>query len=175
MTVYSADQIGNLWIAAGGDPTWARKAEAVALAESGGNSDARSSTTDFGLWQINAIHFGDGIIDASNWATPTVNARAAISISSNGTNWAAWCTCWDTPDKNCGHGQLSTPQATSPAGRELAALGGTPSTSGGGGGGGTSHTTSAQATWSQVQTDANQGALDVQSALGILTDQFRSA
>jgi hypothetical protein len=85
------------------------------MAESGGRSTAVSPSSDYGLWQINSLHFGDGIINASNWGNPDVNAREAIRLSGNGQNWAAWCTAWLNPGPNCGHGNLHDPQPGSPA------------------------------------------------------------
>ncbi|HYZ55126.1 MAG TPA: transglycosylase SLT domain-containing protein [Streptosporangiaceae bacterium] len=56
------------------------------MAESGGNPNAVSSTADYGLWQINASHGAQATFD------PLANAEAAVSISSNGTNWNPWTT-----------------------------------------------------------------------------------
>lgn len=154
--------IANVWRNAGGDPAAAAIAAAVAMAESGGDTNAVSPTTDFGLWQINAVHFGGaGGINATDWWTPTINARAAIAISANGSNWAAWCTAWVTPQANCGHGFLPIPQAGSPAGNQLAALGGAGATVGtgaggqGGGGGAPVGTTPTQE-WERFRTWSNR-------------------
>ena len=76
----------RLWEAAGGSPAHAFMAAEIAMAESGGNQYAHSPTDDFGYWQINA----------SNGALATYsaygNARAAIILSQNGTNWSPWTT-----------------------------------------------------------------------------------
>ena len=65
------------------------------MAESGGDADATNNnsngTTDRGLWQINSIHGSQSTTD------PVANARAAVSISDNGTNWRPWCTAWTGP------------------------------------------------------------------------------
>jgi hypothetical protein len=58
----------------------------IAMAESGGNPNAISPTDDFGLWQINGSH---GSMATLN---PLGNAKSAISISGNGSNWGAWTT-----------------------------------------------------------------------------------
>lgn len=115
--VLSDVQIAEVWIGAGGTSEGAilQWAVCVALAESGGETGVISPSADYGLWQINRIHFGDGIINAGNWSDPTTNAREAISLSGNGQNWAAWCTAWANPAGNCGHGYLHTPQPGSPA------------------------------------------------------------
>jgi LysM repeat protein len=76
----------RLWEAAGGSPARAFIAAEIAMAESGGNQYAHSPTDDFGYWQINA----------SNGALATYNAygnaRSAIILSQNGTNWSPWTT-----------------------------------------------------------------------------------
>jgi hypothetical protein len=90
-------------------------AVAIALAESGGNANAISPSHDYGLWQINRIHFGDGIIGPNNWSNTVVNAREMWKLSGGMQNWAAWCTAWVNPGRDCGHGYLHTPQAGSPA------------------------------------------------------------
>ena len=76
----------RLWEAAGGSPAHAFIAAEIAMAESGGNQYAHSPTDDFGYWRINA----------SNGALATYNAlgnaRSAIILSQNGTNWSPWTT-----------------------------------------------------------------------------------
>lgn len=95
---YDFTTLQQLWIQAGGNPKYATFAAAVALAESGGNPKADPTNTngsiDRGLWQINSIHGAQSSND------PMTNARAAISISGNGTNWKPWCTAWS--DNACG-------------------------------------------------------------------------
>ncbi len=76
----------RLWDAAGGNPAHAFMAAEIAMAESGGNQYAHSPTADFGYWQINASHGSLATYDAYG------NARAAIIISSNGTDWSPWTT-----------------------------------------------------------------------------------
>lgn len=76
-----------LWKAAGGTKTEAFMAAEIAMAESGGRQFAHSPTNDFGYWQINGGH---GPAMATYDALG--NARAAIAISSNGSNWRAWTT-----------------------------------------------------------------------------------
>jgi hypothetical protein len=123
MTVLNTQQMFDLWVHNGGryDINVIIDALSVALAESGWSTTARNTRqvpNDYGLYQINGVHFGNGIINSRNWADPNVNTRAAIAISANGTNWAAWCTAWANPGPNCGHGHLAHPQAGSPAGDE---------------------------------------------------------
>lgn len=92
---------------------------AICLAESGGRTDAISPSHDYGLWQINIAHFGDGIINSGNWTNPDVQVAEMWSLSSGGHNWAAWCTAWIDPEENCGHGFLSLPEPGSPAADNL--------------------------------------------------------
>jgi hypothetical protein len=75
-----------LWEAAGGSPGDAFMAAEIAMAESGGRQYALSPTQDVGYWQINLSHGSLATYDALG------NARAAIDISDDGTNWSAWTT-----------------------------------------------------------------------------------
>ena len=117
MTVYSPAQIIGLILryhpSVGDDQLF--NALSIALAESGGNLNAISPSSDYGLWQINRIHFGDGIISAGNWTSPTVQLAETWKLSGSMHNWAAWCTAWRDPGPNCGHGLLSTIQQGSAA------------------------------------------------------------
>lgn len=85
--ILSPAQIGALWLDAGGSPAAEDTAECIAHFESGGNTSAISPTDDFGVFQINASH-------GPEMATlnPLGNARAAVEISADGTNWSPWTT-----------------------------------------------------------------------------------
>jgi LysM repeat protein len=76
----------QLWDSAGGNPADAFMAAEIAMAESGGDQYALSPTDDYGYWQINI----------SNGALATFNAygnaRSAITLSDDGTNWSPWTT-----------------------------------------------------------------------------------
>jgi LysM repeat protein len=76
----------QLWDAAGGNPSHAFMAAEIAMAESGGNQYALSPTDDFGYWQINASNGSLATYNALG------NARSAIVLSDNGTNWSPWTT-----------------------------------------------------------------------------------
>lgn len=76
----------QLWIDAGGARSAAFMAAEIAMAESGGNQYALSPTHDYGYWQINASNGSLATFNAYG------NARAAITLSSNGTNWSPWTT-----------------------------------------------------------------------------------
>jgi LysM repeat protein len=77
-----------LWEAAGGSSGRAFMAAEIAMAESGGNQYAVSPTDDYGYWQINMPSWGPGMATFN----PTGNAKAAIQISRDGTNWSPWTT-----------------------------------------------------------------------------------
>ena len=80
----------KLWEDAGGSRAHAFTAAEIAMAESGGRQYALSPTDDYGYWQINASH-GPGEATFSALG----NARAAIAISDDGTDWYAWTTYVD--------------------------------------------------------------------------------
>lgn len=83
---YSCAQLESLWESAGGSYDEAFIAAEIATAESGGNPGAISPTDDFGLWQINGSH------GALATLSPYGNARAAVIISGDGTDWGPWTT-----------------------------------------------------------------------------------
>lgn len=87
---YTKTQLESLWIANGGNPAHAAMAAAIALAESGGDPHATDNdsngTVDRGLWQINSVHGSQSTYDVNE------NAKAAVAISDNGTDWSAWVT-----------------------------------------------------------------------------------
>ena len=86
LSSYSCSALENLWEQAGGSPSHALMAAEIARAESGGNPNAISPTDDFGLWQINASNGSLATLNAYE------NARSAIILSHNGTNWNPWTT-----------------------------------------------------------------------------------
>ena len=83
-------KLERLWMAAGGSPAQAETAASVAMAESGGDQYSTehntNGTTDRGYWQINSVH------GAQSTYNPKRNARAAVAISGDGSNWTAWVT-----------------------------------------------------------------------------------
>lgn len=83
---YNCGALEALWISVGGNSGSAFIAAEIAMAESGGNPNAISPTDDFGLWQINGSH---GSLATLN---PVDNARAAVIVSGNGSNWSPWTT-----------------------------------------------------------------------------------
>jgi len=83
----SCNGLEGLWEDAGGSRAEAFMAAEVAMAESGGRQYALSPTDDYGYWQINVSH---GPAQAT--FNPIGNAKAAIAISDDGGDWAAWTT-----------------------------------------------------------------------------------
>jgi hypothetical protein len=81
-------QLEALWMAAGGAPRTAHTAAEIAMAESGGNQYAVSSTDDIGYFQINKPVWGPAMATFD----PYGNARAAVIISRDGTDWYPWTT-----------------------------------------------------------------------------------
>jgi len=76
----------QLWESAGGNAGDAQMAASIAMAESGGNQYAVSPTNDVGYWQINESNGSLATTD------PYGNARAAIQLSDDGSNWGQWTT-----------------------------------------------------------------------------------
>jgi LysM repeat protein len=76
----------TLWEDAGGSHGEAFTAAEIAMAESGGNQFATGTVGERGYWQINPVHGSLSTYD------PMGNAKAAIIISDDGTNWSAWTT-----------------------------------------------------------------------------------
>jgi hypothetical protein len=76
-------------------------AAAVAMAESGGKPDAYNTEGSYGLWQIDIVYHKQFAANPSVLFDPVTNAKAALAISSNGTNWTPWttfrCPCNITP------------------------------------------------------------------------------
>lgn len=68
-------------------------AVAVAMAESGGRTDAtnhnKNGSTDYGPWQINSVHAA--LLAGRNWQDPAQNAQMAYAVF-KGSGWRAWST-----------------------------------------------------------------------------------
>jgi LysM repeat protein len=76
----------ELWEAAGGSQGEAFTAAEIAMAESGGNQYATGTVGERGYWQINPDHGSLSTYD------PMGNAKAAVIISADGTDWTPWTT-----------------------------------------------------------------------------------
>jgi LysM repeat protein len=79
-------QLEQLWEAAGGSQGEALTAAEIAMAESGGNQFATGTVGERGYWQINPDHGSLSTYD------PMGNAKAAVIISADGTDWTPWTT-----------------------------------------------------------------------------------
>jgi LysM repeat protein len=76
----------QLWVDAGGSPAAEVTAASIAMAESGGNQYATGTVGERGYWQINPVNGALSTYD------PYGNARAAVIMSADGTNWSPWTT-----------------------------------------------------------------------------------
>jgi len=83
-------QLEALWESADGSPAAAFTAAEIAEAESSGRQYATDEdsdgTVDRGYWQINSSHGPLSTFGAYG------NARAAVLISADGTDWNPWTT-----------------------------------------------------------------------------------
>lgn len=82
----SCSGLEALWRSAGGSPAAEVTAASIAMAESGGNQFATGPVGERGYWQINPVNGALSTYD------PHGNARAAVIMSANGTNWSPWTT-----------------------------------------------------------------------------------
>jgi LysM repeat protein len=82
----SCHGLEELWEQAGGSHAEAFMAAEIAMAESSGRQFATGPFGERGYWQINTNHGSLSTYD------PLGNARAAVIISANGTNWHPWTT-----------------------------------------------------------------------------------
>jgi LysM repeat protein len=82
----SCASLKQLWEDGGGSPAQAETAASIAMAESGGQQYATGSVGERGYWQINPVHGSLATYD------PLGNAKAAVIISGDGTNWSPWTT-----------------------------------------------------------------------------------
>jgi LysM repeat protein len=76
----------ELWEQAGGSAAHAVMAASVAMAESSGRQFATGGVGERGYWQIHPDHGSLSTYNALG------NAKAAVIISGNGTNWTPWTT-----------------------------------------------------------------------------------
>jgi LysM repeat protein len=76
----------ELWEQAGGSSAEAIMAASIAMAESSGQQFATGAAGERGYWQINPDH---GSLSTYN---PLGNAKSAVIISDDGTNWTPWTT-----------------------------------------------------------------------------------
>jgi hypothetical protein len=108
----SQAQLEQLWDQQGGNPAEAPTASAIAEAESSGDEQATNTSsagTARGYWQIESSH---GALSTYN---PEGNAKAAIAISDNGTNWSPWETFTSGAYKKFLGGKHATPVPANPS------------------------------------------------------------
>ena len=82
----SCSGLEALWVEAGGSRAVEVTAASIAMAESGGNQFATGTVGERGYWQINPVNGSLSTYD------PYGNARAAVIMSGDGTNWSPWTT-----------------------------------------------------------------------------------
>ena len=82
----SCPGLEELWEHAGGSDAQAFMAAEIAMAESSGQQFATGTAGERGYWQINPDHGSLSTYD------PLGNAKAAVIISDDGTNWTPWTT-----------------------------------------------------------------------------------
>ena len=82
----SCPGLEELWEEAGGASAEAVMAASIAMAESSGQQYATGTVGERGYWQINPNHGALSTYD------PLGNAKAAVIISADGTNWTPWTT-----------------------------------------------------------------------------------
>lgn len=96
MSTYTQSQLYQLALGVGLSGTNAQIAAAIAMAESGGDSNAinpgnaNDPEYSVGLWQINIRAHPQ--YSKSSMLVPQNNALAMFAISSGGTNWSPWGT-----------------------------------------------------------------------------------
>lgn len=90
-------QLEQLWECVGGSSGTAAVAACIAEHESGGNQSATGPFGEEGYWQINPVNNGNVVNGVTIEASydPTTNARDAVAMSGNGTNWSPWTTAPD--------------------------------------------------------------------------------
>ncbi|MGB5953657.1 MAG: transglycosylase SLT domain-containing protein, partial [Ornithinimicrobium sp.] len=93
MGVLSVPEIYRAALLAGFTPEQASTWTAIALAESGGNTNAHnpSGEDSRGLWQINVAADPERALWGDLY-DPLVNAEAAYRISNRGTDMSPWTT-----------------------------------------------------------------------------------
>src|SRR3954469_24116852 len=102
MPVLSREQVASYAKGAGFTGDDVAIAVAVALAESGGRTEAHNATPpddSYGLWQVNMLgslgperRAAVDLVSDAELFDPAVTARAAWSISRHGGSWRPWST-----------------------------------------------------------------------------------
>lgn len=103
-------EVADAWIAAGGPKNRATEWTAIALGESGYDTEAVSSAGALGLWQIMPFNFAPNGVSQSDWTDPLANATVAVRLSGGGTNCAAWDSCYEDIEVSGRFTYLAWPQ-----------------------------------------------------------------
>lgn len=110
MAQYTALQVADTWIAAGGPESRAVEWVAISLGESSYETGVVSSAGAIGLWQIMPEHAAEYGYVVSDLYDPMVNARIAVALSGHGTNCAAWDSCYENINASGRFTYLGWPQ-----------------------------------------------------------------
>lgn len=103
---FNKTELMELWTHAGGAAAKANIAAAIALAESGGNPNARNSSGASGLWQIL------GQVVPGNIFDPLVNAKNAVKKYNDAGGWSPWVVYTEgTYQQYLKHGGLANSEA----------------------------------------------------------------
>jgi hypothetical protein len=117
MSVLSFQQIEQMAQQLGFTGNSAQTIAAIALAESGGDTQAvghnLNGTSDYGLVQINSIHFATGDITAGGALNPYSALAYAYTLSKKGSDFTPWSTFTNGRyTQFLSSNQTSTPQST---------------------------------------------------------------
>lgn len=90
MTILTAVQVADTWLAAGGPESRVVVATAVSMGESSFNTTIVSPVGAVGLFQIMPENAAPNGVTVDDLYIALLNTRVAVKMSSGGTNWAAW-------------------------------------------------------------------------------------
>lgn len=90
MATFTALQIADTWIAAGGPEPRAVEWTAISYGESSFETAVVSSAGAIGPWQIMPEHAAEYGYTVDDLYEPLINARIAVKLSGGGVNCAAW-------------------------------------------------------------------------------------
>lgn len=176
MEVLTPEQVVLFWLTAGGSGRVLDTVIAVATAESGRRPGAISPDGGYGLFQIQAsVWVGALPITRQSLLDPLENARVAVYISRAGANFAAWCTMWADPVRDCGHGQITYPQRGSAAYKYLGLGAGQPTNAPPSslGVGSSDPTVASEAGWSGIRDWFGGGATKRWTTINNATDRVK--
>lgn len=94
MTVITAGQLADFWVAHYGPANRAVEFVAIAMAESSLHTEAVSNVGALGTWQIMPFWFPDFGYTTDEYQNQDIQAQITVAISGSGTNCAAWDTCY---------------------------------------------------------------------------------